>query len=335
MFAAFFTALAVGFVLVPAMIFFCRRHRWEQALRDQGEVRGLAVLHGAKVHTPTMGGLVIWLATLLGVLPWMHGTVPAFTAICTFTAFGLIGLADDAVKIFSNRSRGISGKNRLLAEAGLAIALFAFLHWFAPELARPLHEIWIPLRAAPLIGPMPSPFTLVFLFLVLAGTANGVNLTDGLDGLAAGCSLLAVVPFAVIASRETSFPGMEELAVLLSSLAGALLAFLWFNAHPAKIFMGDTGSLAIGGLLGSVALLLRQPLLLAIIGGVFVGEVLSVLLQVNYFKFTGGRRIFRMAPIHHHFELGGCPETLVVFRFWIISAGFAAIGCFLYAATAQ
>jgi phospho-N-acetylmuramoyl-pentapeptide-transferase len=276
-----------------------------------------------------MGGLAIWLATLLGVVPWIHGNAPVFAAIFTFTAFGSVGFIDDASKVFFHRSRGISGKNRLLIEAGITAALLAALHRLAPELAQSLHGLWIPLRSSPAIASMPTALTLIFLFLVLAGSANGVNLTDGLDGLAAGCSLLTALPFALIALRGAPIPGMEELAVLLAALSGALLAFLWHNAHPAKIFMGDTGSLAIGGLFGAVALLLRQPFLLAIIGGVFVAEVLSVLLQVYYFKFTGGRRIFRMAPLHHHFELGGWAETAVTARFWIISAVLSAIGFFI------
>jgi phospho-N-acetylmuramoyl-pentapeptide-transferase len=217
----------------------------------------------------------------------------------------------------------LAGKKRLLLQGLAVVGLFLCLRWLAPGAYRALHEPWLPFR--PICLHLSEAVALVLAFFVLAGSANGVNLTDGLDGLAAGCSLLTALALAVIALHD----GELGLVILLCALAGALVAFLWCNAHPAQIFMGDTGSLAIGGLLGATALFLRQPFFLAIAGGVFVLETLSVLLQVYYFKWTGGRRILRMAPLHHHLELGGWPETRVTIRLWLLSALFACLALLL------
>jgi phospho-N-acetylmuramoyl-pentapeptide-transferase len=220
----------------------------------------------------------------------------------------------------------MAGKKRLLLQGLAVLSLFLCLRLAAPDIYRALHEPWLPLPFRADCLHLPTAIAVVFAFLVLAGSANGVNLTDGLDGLATGCAILTAAALAAIALHGDGI----GLAIPLCALIGSLLAFLWFNAHPAQIFMGDTGSLAIGGLLGTAALLLRQPFALAIAGGIFVLETLSVLLQVYYFKWTGGRRILRMAPWHHHLELGGWPETRVTTRLWLLSALFSLAALLLY-----
>ncbi|MDR3117640.1 MAG: phospho-N-acetylmuramoyl-pentapeptide-transferase [Puniceicoccales bacterium] len=323
---AFATALVLSFAAIRVLIPFLRRRKWQQVFRGKEEVRDLADLHASKAHTPTMGGLAIWLGAALATLLWSPLRGDGIAVLAIFTAFGAIGLCDDAAKVFSRSSRGMAGRRRLLLQGMAVLALFFFLRLAAADGYRALHEPLLPLPFASIPLHLPGAVALAFSFLVLAGSANGVNLTDGLDGLAAGCSLLTAAALAAIAFFENSL----GIAIPLVALAGSLLAFLWYNANPAQIFMGDTGSLAIGGLLGTAALLLRQPFFLAIAGGIFVLETLSVLLQVYYFKWTGGRRIFRMAPLHHHLELGGWPETRVTTRLWLLSALFALSALALY-----
>jgi phospho-N-acetylmuramoyl-pentapeptide-transferase len=332
---AFFTAFLLGVSLLPPFLRLLRRCHVEQSFRAREEVRGLADLHALKAHTPTMGGVCIWLATVLATLAWGKLNSLTLSALFVFSAFGAIGLADDLYKFFRHSSKGLSGRKKLLLEAVILIALLAGLRRWDLGLYRALHELWIPLSVTPLFCHIPTILAFAFAFLVISGSGNAVNLTDGVDGLAAGCSIttccaLTAVCLSVDRGGSPAVSGAAELAVLLMSLAGALLAFLWYNCQPARIFMGDGGSLAIGGLLGSAAFLIRQPFLLAVLGGVFVLEALSVLAQVYYFRWTGGRRIFRMAPLHHHFELGGWPESLVVGRFWIASLLFCAAGLALH-----
>jgi phospho-N-acetylmuramoyl-pentapeptide-transferase len=335
---AFFTAFLLGIVALPMCIRFFRRKKVEQILRGKDEVRDLADLHARKAHTPTMGGICIWAAAVASALFWGKINSLLLAALFIFTAFAAIGFADDFLKLRRRSSTGISGRKKLLLQAIGVGALLVALRLWDGELYGAVHGLWIPLRTTALIPHMATVLVLAFAFLVMAGSANAVNLTDGADGLAAGCSIVTTCSFAALAlsvdrfSSETfsAVPGAGELAILLLALAGALLAFFCYNCPPAKIFMGDTGSLAIGGLFGAVAFLLRQPFLLAIIGGVFVAEALSVMAQVYYFKCTGGRRIFRMAPLHHHFELGGCPESRVVGRFLVAAALCAATGLALH-----
>ena len=206
-----------------------------------------------------------------------------------------------------------------------------------PETEKDVRELWVPFMASPIWTAMPVWFLIPFCFLVLAGSSNAVNLTDGLDGLAIGCTITVALAFGVFAycagnAILSSYlflgyvRGAGELAVICTSVVGAGLAFLWFNAPKADVYMGDTGSLALGGLAGTVAFLVHQPFTLVIVGGVFVWEALSVMLQVSYFKYTGGRRLLRCSPIHHHFEMGGWPEARVVIRFWILSLICALAG---------
>ena len=295
----------------------------EQAFREKSEVRELADLHHCKEHTPTMGGLIIVLSTVLGSIPFIRWNLSVKLVYLNFLTMALVGLLDDGLKVFKHSSRGIPGKMKLLVQLILAGVTFFYM-----SQSMNIYDVWFPWTKEYSVW----SGVLVFLlyFFVLAGTSNAVNLTDGLDGLAAGCTIpvavtlgilsLIVQPFWV-ATKVFSLPfvgGAGELAVMTAALVGSCVVFLWYNGHPASIFMGDTGSLAIGALLGSVALVIKLPFFLPIVGGIFVLEALSVILQVASFKLFH-RRIIRMAPIHHHFELGGTKETKIVMHFWIVS----------------
>ncbi|MDR3316637.1 MAG: phospho-N-acetylmuramoyl-pentapeptide-transferase [Puniceicoccales bacterium] len=333
---AFFTALLLTLVSMPFAIAVLRRLGLEQKFRGKEEVRDLADLHAHKIHTPTMGGVILWATTFCATIPWVNFTSSAVGALAVFTGSGAIGLVDDWKKIRGKSSRGVSGKKKLLLQAVVVGGLLAGLFCRDRDGYRALHELWIPLLRTPLFH-LPTVLLCIFAFFVVAGSSNAVNLTDGADGLAAGCSLTTAIALAIFSGNAGNattasllsiafVPGAGELCVLLGALCGALCSFLCFNGYPARIFMGDSGSLAIGGLFGAIALLIRQPFLLAVVGCVFVAEALSVIGQVYYFKLSGGRRIFRMAPLHHHFELGGCPETRVVLRLWVLSVFGAAAG---------
>ena len=302
-----------------------------QVLRQREEVRDLADLHAYKANTPTMGGLCVWLSTILAAAIWAQPNVLLLATVFIFTAFFFIGLADDVAKLRRRNSRGISGRLRLLLEAAAIGAMLLGLCLWDADLYGAIHAVRVPAMTAPLIPHLATVLLVPFAFLVIAGSANAVNLTDGVDGLAAGCSISTALPLAIVCfDVATAVPGSKELATLLAALCGSLLVFFYHNCQPAKIFMGDCGSLALGGLFGVLSLLIGQPFLLAIIGGVFVVEALSVILQVYYFKISGGKRIFRMAPIHHHFELAGWPESRVVGRFIVASMVCAAVGLWLH-----
>jgi phospho-N-acetylmuramoyl-pentapeptide-transferase len=219
----------------------------------------------------------------------------------------------------------------------LTVAILVILWTYSPECQESYRELWFPFVKHPLVSGIPWWFMVVFLFFVLSGTSNAINLTDGIDGLAVGCTLMTVLFFSVMAYLTGNVviskylclsyvPGSSELAVLCAALAGSCLVFLWYNTYPAEIFMGDTGSLAIGGLVGMIAFLTKQAFLLVIVGAVFVVEALSVIFQVASFKWRSGKRIFKMAPLHHHFELSGIPEHKLVVRFWILSFLFMLLG---------
>jgi len=247
---------------------------------------------------------------------------------------GGVGFADDYLKVTKKKSEGISGRLKLLVQvivAGVVTAVFLT----SPLLEVQARSLYLPFFKMPVIANM-GLFTLVFFAIVIAGASNAVNLTDGLDGLAAGCTITVAFAYALLCYaggdyriagylQVPFYPFTGELTVVCSALVGAGLGFLWFNCHPAQVFMGDTGSLAIGGLIGVVAICCKQELLLAVVGGVFVIEATSVILQVLSFKLTG-KRIFAMSPIHHHFELSGWKENTVIVRFWILSAVFALLG---------
>ncbi|MEA1927225.1 MAG: phospho-N-acetylmuramoyl-pentapeptide-transferase, partial [Candidatus Auribacterota bacterium] len=290
--------------------------------------------HGKKEGTPTMGGLIILLAVMLSTLFWARlATMQIQVVILSTLWLGVIGFIDDWIKLRRIGRRGLPGRVKLAGQVilGLGIALYLFYHpatsAHAGYIQFPFykHFVWN-------IG----IFSVLFTILVLVGTTNSVNLTDGLDGLAVGCLAIAALAFAAMAyvSGHLQFadylqilyiPGAGELAVFCAALGGASLGFLWFNAYPAEVFMGDTGALACGGALGMVAILLKKELFLLLIGGVFVIEALSVIMQVASFKIWG-RRIFLMAPIHHHFEMKKIPEVKITIRFWICAIIFALIG---------
>ncbi len=309
--------------------------KFGQPIRSKEEVHRLFELHGTKKGTPTMGGVLILGAVVISTLLWARPTNGFVWLVLASTLFlGGIGLYDDYLKVAKKNSAGISSRLKFALQCVLAagFTLF-FLHDEA--LWRQAQSLYIPFFKEPLLMNL-GLFGFVFYLLVIVGTSNAVNLTDGLDGLAAGCSttvaatyaLLAYVAATAPAARYLQIPEVPhagELTVVCLALAGACLGFLWWNCHPARVFMGDTGSLAIGGLLATVAICTKQEILLVIVGGVFVIEALSVILQVASFKLTG-KRIFKMSPIHHHFELSGWKESTVIVRFWIMSILFALLG---------
>jgi len=316
---------------------------------EQREDERVAVLdRSAKVGTPTMGGLMILFATFSATVLWaIPGNFYVLCAITTFAFMGTLGFIDDYLKI--HRAKGLSPRVKLLGQ-GLWTALLLFALFSNEATFLRTQQLMVPFLKDPVIASMGIVGTLVFLVLVLVGSSNAVNLTDGLDGLAIGCSNSAVAAYLAMAyvaghynfAEYLQVPfvkGGGELAVFCGALLGAGLGFLWFNCHPARVFMGDTGSLAIGGGIATVAILIKQELVLIIVGGVFVIEAASVLLQQSWFKVTrkkygAGRRIFRCAPLHHHFEYLakeqgksiGAYENRITIRFWILAIIFALIG---------
>ena len=306
-----------------------------QPIRTKAQVRELAELHGGKAGTPTMGGVLLLGTVVVSTLIWGRLTNRAiWLALFTIVYLGLLGFVDDYLKVTKKKSDGIHGRVKMLAQLVLAAVVTAFFV-LDPSTQVQAQSLYVPFYKEPLIFNL-GWGTFFFFAMVLVGTSNAVNLTDGLDGLATGCTVTAALAFAVLAYVAGNvkissylqipfYPFTGELTVVCMALAGAGLGFLWFNCYPARVFMGDTGSLAIGGVLGVVAICCKQELLLLVVGGVFVMEALSVILQVMSFKLTG-KRIFAMSPIHHHFELKGWKESTVIVRFWILSIMFAALG---------
>jgi phospho-N-acetylmuramoyl-pentapeptide-transferase len=329
------TAIVLGMLLAPPIIRILRALKMRQVFRDESQVGGLARLHGGKLGTPTMGGLIIYAAVTISTLLWARWNVFTATALLVYSALTLLGAADDLLKITRRNSRGLPGRFKLLAQAALTVVTLWIL-LAHPDSGPWISQLWLPFFKTPVVASMPIWALCGFLFLVLAGSSNAINLTDGVDGLAIGCTLTVALAFGLMAYASGHaiyarylflpfLPGTGELTVLCAILCAGCLAFLWHNAHPAAVFMGDTGSLALGGLVGVIAFMILQPVTLVIVGGVFVWEALSVIIQVGAFRTTG-RRPFRMAPVHHHFELKGWAETQVVIRFWIISLICAIIG---------
>ena len=323
--ATLITALFLGLIIGPRFINLLRvRQGKGQPIRADGPQS-----HQAKVGTPTMGGLMILIALTVSLLLWMDPRNPFVWACLAVTAgFGLIGFMDDYDKVTKASHKGVSGKTRLLFEFIIAgAASYIIVDQVSTDLYVPfLSNVAIPL----------GPFYYLFAATLIVGFGNAVNLTDGLDGLAIMPVIIAAGTFALIAYLVgrvdysaylgiPHVPGAGELAIFCAAIMGGGLAFLWFNAPPAAVFMGDTGSLALGGALGAVAVASHHEIVLLIVGGLFVAETASVIIQVFWFKRTG-KRIFRMAPIHHHFEQLGWSESKVVIRFWIISIVLAMAG---------
>ncbi|WP_166042408.1 phospho-N-acetylmuramoyl-pentapeptide-transferase [Sphingosinicella sp. YJ22] len=319
------TALVVGLLIGPRFIGWLRvRQGKGQPIRDDGPLT-----HLAKRGTPTMGGLMILTSVLVAMLLWMDLRNPYLWACLFITAgFGLIGFLDDFDKVTKRSHKGVSARMRLLFEfliAGIGVAIIV---WSAGG------ELYLPFIQGPVVDL--GWFYIPFGALVIVGAGNAVNLTDGLDGLATMPVIIASLAFVVISylvgnaifANYLGIPhvlGAGDLTVLCLAIVGAGLAFLWFNAPPAAVFMGDTGSLALGGALGAIAVATKHEVVLGIVGGLFVMEALSVIIQVFFYKRTG-RRVFRMAPIHHHFEQKGWSEPTVVIRFWIIAFVLALAG---------
>jgi phospho-N-acetylmuramoyl-pentapeptide-transferase len=326
--AAALTSLALSFAFGPWTILLLTRLRLGQPLRQKSEVRELADLHSGKKGTPTMGGILILATVTVSSLLWCDPATRLYWLVLGSMLFlGLIGFADDYEKVAKKNSKGIRGWQKLAAQALLAVFVFVYLSWGA-DYPHAYNSLYIPFSKTPVVVDM-GVLAVFFFGLVIMGTSNAVNLTDGLDGLAIGCFICVALTYAVFCYvagnvRLATYlylppvSGAGEVAVFCAALVGSGLGFLWFNCHPASVFMGDTGSLALGGVLGVIAICVHQELALVIAGGVFVLEAVSVLLQVASFKMTG-KRIFAMSPLHHHFELKGWEESTVTVRFWIMS----------------
>jgi phospho-N-acetylmuramoyl-pentapeptide-transferase len=324
------TALFIAFVIGPPMIRWLRLRQGKgQPIRSDGPQRHIIEKQG----TPTMGGLMILVSSVVATLLWADLTDPYIWIVLLVTlSFGLLGFADDYKKVTKRTSAGVSSSLRLFIEFAVAIAAsFVVMRLEEPALSG---AVTIPFLKTVVVHL--SWFYLAFGALVVVGASNAVNLTDGLDGLAIVPVMIAAVTFALIAYLVGNVKFADylqlnyvartgELAVFLAALLGSGLGFLWYNAPPAMVFMGDTGSLSLGGALGAVAIAVKHEIVLAIVGGLFVMEAVSVIVQVASFKMTG-KRVFRMAPIHHHFEQLGWREPTIVIRFWIISVVLALVG---------
>jgi len=322
------TALLVSLLLGPSLIRGLRQIQIGQAIREEGPSS-----HQAKQGTPTMGGLLIILAVVLPTLLWAdpsNGFV--WIAVGSTLLFGAIGFLDDYLKVVHQRNLGLKARTKMLWQVLVALALGGLMIWLARDGAFDTTLVFPFFKA---FRPELGWLYLACAALVLVGSANAVNLTDGLDGLAIGSLLIAWGAFTVLTYAAghaivadylgiANVKGSGELTVFCGAVVGASLGFLWFNSHPAEVFMGDVGSMAMGGALGTVAILIKQEILLVLVGGLFVLEALSVILQVGSFKLRG-RRIFRMSPLHHHFELAGWSESKVVIRFWILAILFALV----------
>ncbi|MBS1192037.1 MAG: Phospho-N-acetylmuramoyl-pentapeptide-transferase [Nitrospirae bacterium] len=324
---AVITALVVSFLLGPGIIRRLRLLKVGQQVRDDGPQT-----HLTKQGTPTMGGLLLIAAIALSVLLWSDLTNKYVWVVLFATlSFGGIGLWDDYLKVVKRRSTGLRAVEKFGLQIAASLVIGVFLYFFSGDPAAAYLSVPFAKQLVINLGWFMIPFTA----LVVVGSSNAVNLTDGLDGLAAGLVAVAATANAVIVYvggnriiadylKIQYIPGSGELVVFCGALLGASLGFLWYNAHPAEVFMGDVGSLSLGGALGALAVVTKHELILIITGGIFVAEVVSVMLQVASYKVTG-KRIFRMAPIHHHFEQIGWPESKVIIRFWIVGIILALV----------
>lgn len=322
--AAIFTAFFLTLLIGPAVVRKLRSYKIQQIERSYGPAS-----HLSKNGTPTMGGILILISLLASVLLWAQLT-NAYILLLLFTtvSLGIAGIMDDYTKLVKKNPEGMKSSIKLAIQLFTAIVVVGYLALNPPNGAYATSLI-IPYMSKMFIDL--SVFYFAFAMLVIVGTSNATNLTDGLDGLASGCMIFTAVTYGIFAYMAGNInfadylkiiyvPGAGEVTVFMGALIGACMGFLWFNAYPAQVFMGDTSSLFLGGVIGTAALCVKQELLLPIAGGLFVIETVSVMLQMGYFKITHGKRLFKMAPIHHHFELKGIPEPKVIVRFWLVSA---------------
>jgi len=334
--AAYLTALLICLVMGPWLIRRLRQFQIGQQIREDGPSS-----HKTKAGTPTMGGILILIGILTATLLWGDlSNLYVWLAMMATVLFGIVGFVDDYSKVTRKRSLGLTGKTKIVCQVAIGLAMCVSLYYlstrdlYSTKLSVPFFKNFTPELSMWQMPGIPLAIPLVlFVLFILVGVSNAVNLTDGLDGLASGCVIIAASALTVLTyvtghARLADYLDLikntyaAELTIFCGAMVGATMGFLWYNAHPAQVFMGDVGSQALGGGIGAVAVLIKQELLLPMIGGVFVLEALSVILQVASFKFTG-RRIFRMAPLHHHFELAGWTESQVVIRFWIMAIFFA------------
>lgn len=319
------TALFICFIIGPKIINYLRTKKIGQYVREIGPKS-----HQIKSGTPTMGGIIMLISVAISTLLWAR-IDNQFIWVClsSMIGFGFIGFLDDYLKLIKKNSAGLSGRFKILLQLIVSLIIIIWLYnimpttlFYIPFYSEALFDLWI--------------FFIPWGLVVLIASSNAVNITDGLDGLAIGLSLLVVASFGVfsyltghkIIAEYLKIPfiqGSSEITVYIGALGGAGLGFLWFNSHPAEVFMGDTGSLFLGGTLGTISIILKKELLLLIVGGIFVAETVSVILQVLYFKKTR-KRLFKMAPLHHHFELSGWAESKIIARFWIIGIILALLG---------
>lgn len=320
------TAFLICFLLGPWVIRKLQYMQVGQYIREDGPQT-----HHQKAGTPTMGGALIIFAIAVSTLLWADlSNLFVWIVLLVLTGFGGIGFVDDYLMQVKKRSKGLTGKGKIILQTLLAL-LTGYLVILSPDFTT---RVAVPFFKQ--MSPDLGVWYILFAAFVIVGASNAVNLTDGLDGLAIGPMIIAAVTYMIFAYVSGHFKiaeylqinyvsGSGEISVFCGAMAGAGLGFLWFNAYPAQVFMGDVGSLSLGGSLGTVAVITKQEILLALVGGLFVMEALSVIFQVGFFKMTKGKRIFRMAPLHHHFELKGWPEPKVIVRFWIIAIALALI----------
>jgi phospho-N-acetylmuramoyl-pentapeptide-transferase len=304
-------SFGISVILCPIIIPFLRKLKFGQYVRDDGPES-----HLKKAGTPTMGGLVILLSILLTSLIYIRRYTDIIPVLFMTLGFGIIGFLDDYIKVVMKRSLGLKPLQKIVGQI-VVTAVFVYYYFRVSKMGA---TVLIPFAGGQSFE-MPQWLFVIFVFIVVLGTVNGVNFTDGLDGLASGVTALVATFFTVAAAVIN-----PNLTPITGAVVGSLLGFLLFNTYPARVFMGDTGSLALGGFVASIALMLHMPLFILIVGLIYLLEVLSVIIQVGYFKLTHGKRIFKMAPIHHHFELSGFSETQVVAAFSIVTAILCLIG---------
>lgn len=332
--AALVTAFIIGVLIAPLFIRWYKNYGIKQSIRKDGPES-----HHVKSGTPTMGGVFMLIAALLSIFLWTIFNYYVFIVSLSILLFGLIGFVDDTLKVKFKDSKGITSSLKLIMQTAASLILITLLY-FNPARPDNFWAFYVPFIDNPLFVWAPVAAFAFYMFTMIS-FSNATNLSDGLDGLASGMGIMLYIPFGIIAYVIGNFvtaeylkfpflPGTGELTVIIAAMIGGFAAFLWYNVHPAEVFMGDTGSLSMGGTIATIAIVLKHELLLLIAGGMFVLETLSVVIQTTYFKYTKkrfgtGRRFFLMAPIHHHFEKRGWKETQVVVRFWILSALCALI----------